>query len=36
MSPDDTIGTPRNDRIRGWADGHQPRKRGSCVMSSVR
>ena len=36
MSPADTIGTPRNERICGWAAGHQPRKRGSCVMSAVR
>jgi hypothetical protein len=36
MSPDDTMGTPRNDRIRGWAEGHQPRNRGSVVMSVAR
>ena len=32
----DTIGTPRNVCIDGCARGHQPRKRGSALMSSVR
>src|SRR5207247_390300 len=36
MSPLATIGTPRNERISGCASGHQPRNRGSWVMSSVR
>src|SRR5918995_7001806 len=36
MSPADTMGTPRNERICGWAAGHQPRNRGSWVMSAVR
>ena len=35
ISPRATIGTPRNERIIGCARGHQPRKRGSAVMSSV-
>ena len=29
------MGTPMNERIRGWAGGHHS-KRGSAVMSSVR
>ena len=29
ISPRASIGTPRNERIRGWPRGHQPRKRGS-------
>ena len=29
-----TIGTPRNERISGCAAGHQPRKRGSRLMSA--
>src|SRR5258705_407392 len=36
MSPFATMGTPRNDCMRGWASGHQPRNLGSVVMSSVR
>ena len=35
MSPLNTMGTPRNDRIRGWAAGHQL-NRGSARTSSVR
>src|SRR3954452_1200252 len=36
IPPRATIGTPRNERIWGCARGHQPRKRGSLRMSSVR
>ena len=36
MPPRATIGTPRNDVIVGCARGHQPRKRGSWRMSTVR
>ena len=35
-SPAAQIGTPRNERMSGWPRGHQPRKRGSAWMSSVR
>ena len=36
IPPRATIGTPRNERICGCAEGHQPRKRGSARMSDVR
>src|SRR3954466_15150360 len=31
-----TSGPPRNERMSGWARGHQPRKRGWWWMSAVR
>ena len=36
ISPAAQIGTPRKERMSGWPRGHQPRKRGSAWMSSVR
>ena len=36
IPPRATIGTPRNERICGCAEGHQPRKRGSARISDVR
>ena len=36
MPAREMIGTPRKEPMRGCVRGHQPRKRGSRVMSGVR